>query len=71
MLVSVGGHEAGGMGDLEDGIDAEPLVRVDLGAGAIDDLLWEIGWVDAAGEELRAVVVEKLSVLNYGSGGLA
>ena len=48
---------AGGGDDLEDGVDAESLVRIDVDAFAVFLRLGKIGGVDASREQECVIVV--------------
>lgn len=65
VLVRVRRLLALGPDDLEDGVDAQAVMRVLALAPTVDKLKWQVGGVDAAGEELGRVIVEVLGIVDW------
>src|SRR5262249_18437495 len=72
VLVGPCSLQAGGMGDAEDRVDFDEVVREYLGAGIVRvELLRQEGRIDAPAKELRRVEVDRLVEHDLGTGGLA
>ena len=69
MLVDVFGLPPCGPNNLEHGVDLKPHVGVDGNASSVNDRHWKICRIDVTGPQQGRIVVEVLSVFNFGADG--
>lgn len=67
MLVGISSLVACTVDNFKDCIDSESLMRVDVSALSVDLVLWEVRGIDAAGEDIRVIVIYRFVVKNCDS----